>query len=185
MPFAQWSLIHNASTLAIGSCVAGQICTYNTAVQVECSTLILKSLVEYKFNRLRWDAILHHLCMFLPSALAQCPRFHCVNWWIMNMQVTHIPLTFHFLSRLVSKKYKGFFRFLYLSSWLPAIAYRTTIMCGSICAFRDFWYITVPLTGSLFILDLYWTPWGAYLSYVPGYAKIDSESSSTSSNSDE
>ncbi len=170
MPFANWSLIHNASTIAIGSCVAGKFCTYGTAVKVECATLAMKSLIEYKFDKIKWDTALHHVCMFVPCIIAQFPEYHSVNWWIMNMQITHIPFTFYYMAKLVKNDlYKKIFRLFYLTTWFPAIMYRSHIMYKSIFRYPEYWYVTCPITCSIIILDLYWTPWKYYKALLPPY----------------
>lgn len=166
MPFSKWSLLHNGSSIAIGASIGTQLITYGDGVKLECASLLVRSFFEYKYNRLKWDAILHHSCMFAPSIMYHYLQNPLIAKTIMHMQITHVPFTFRYASKITSNSIvKKICNVLYLITWIPAICYRSHVMLNSIHIFPEHYYVTIPITFIILTLDIYWTPWKQYLNF--------------------
>lgn len=186
MPFANWSLLHNATSLTILGGSYFNVIPVCTAADIECANLILKYIMEIRFKRLSWPLILHHTCMFVPSAIIIAPRIFSLSdvisyhdtqqiaSVILKSQIIHLPLLFrcmHAWARSTTsapspwRSWSRAFNWLYHGLWFPAVIYRNTVLFTysySALATPDrggpFPMISLAIACSVLALDIYWTP---------------------------
>lgn len=184
MPFASWSLLHNASSVAIMSGSYYNALPICTAAKIECANLLVRSLAEYKFNQLNWDTIIHHVCMFIPCAVimgtdlpylggktidtvklitgvtllrSQTDQIARV---IMNMQITHVPLLFRCL-RSIDGGFGKIASVIYYTTWFPTVCYRNYILFKYTLSkdpIPPLPNASIVIACSVLLLDVYWTP---------------------------
>lgn len=163
--FNTFSLIHNGSSLVNFAAVGTGLVSFDNALKFECVSLLCKTVAEFHFNRLGRYELLHHSCMFTPSALSLFYGYNAFSTVIVRMHVSHIPLMFHFAGK-VWPTYTWLFEKLYLVTWPPAILYRQYLMLDTIVSNKDLYSITVPIGIALLFLDLFWVPRNKYKKYL-------------------